>query len=232
MIKISFVVLATSLLLLPTASGAADSTAIPRKSAYTPLEAKVRDWSGAYFGIHGGLDANGYRSRSTSALAPLNFSGSQNTLNASGGDLGVQAGYNLQFGNLVTGVEAESSLLLTHRETSSTNLVARTNSLHVIKGKVGYSFGSTMLYGVSGFAIAPMRITSPANGGSPETSRSATYVGPMIGFGLEHMLTDRVSVKGEANYAMLGTHNLILPAGTTKVDAAHLSLKAGFNFRF
>lgn len=230
--QIRLALLATSLALVPASSKAADSLAMPRKALPPQVEARIRDWSGAYLGIHAGLDANAYRSSAPASLPALNFSGTRDTIGIGGGDVGVQFGYNLQLGNWVTGIEAESSLLLMHKETSAANLVARQTSRHAIKGKLGYSFGPTLLYGVAGLAIAPVRFTSPANGGFPDTSRSTTYLGPTIGIGVEHMLTEHVSLKGEATLASFGKHTLNFPGGSTRIDGAELSLKGGLNFHF
>lgn len=232
MSPIRLALLATCLALVPLCSKAADSLAMPRKAVPAKVEARIRDWSGGYFGIHAGLDANAFRSSAPTTMPALRFSGTNDTIGMGGGDVGVQFGYNLQSGNWVAGIEAESSLLLMHKETSSTHLTARQNSRHAIKGKLGYSFGPTLLYGVAGLAIAPVRFTSPANGGFAEASRSATYLGPTIGIGVEHMLTDHVSIKGEATLASFGKHTLNFPGGSTRIDSGELALKGGLNFRF
>lgn len=229
---IRLALLATSLALVPASSKAADSLATPRKALPPKVEARIRDWSGGYLGIHAGLDANAFRSSAPTTMPALSFSGTKDTVGIGGGDVGVQLGYNLQLGNWVTGIEAESSLLLMHKESSSTHLTVRQTSRHAIKGKLGYSFGPTLLYGVAGLAIAPVRFTSPANGGFPETSRSATYLGPTIGIGVEHMLTDHVSLKAEATLASFGKHTLTFPGGSTRIDSGELALKGGLNFRF
>lgn len=234
MIKISGLAFAaTTLALLPVGANAADPLArrAPASPIYAPVKAK--DWSGGYIGVHGGLDANAFKSSGATPNIPaLNFSGKKNTRGLGGGNVGVQAGYNFQSGNIVYGVEAESSLVFGAKKKSSTHLGVEQTSRHALKGRLGYSFGSTLVYGVAGVGIAPVRYTSPAVGLTPASRKSETRVGPLVGIGVEQMLTNNLSLKGEVDYLALGKQKMNFAAGRTNITAGELSAKIGLNYRF
>jgi outer membrane immunogenic protein len=229
--RVSGLALAAALVLLPGAAGAADPLARRPAPAAAPMPARVMDWSGGYIGVHGGGDANGFKSSGASPnINALNFSGKRNTRGIGGGRLGVQAGYNFQAGNLVYGIEAESALLLGSRKKSATHLGVEQHSRHALKARLGYSFGSTLVYGIAGIGIAPVRYTSPATGGFASSRKNETRAGPR--FGVEQMLTDRISLKGEVDYLALGKQKMNFAAGRSNITAGDLSAKIGVNYRF
>jgi outer membrane immunogenic protein len=234
----------TAAILFPaTAAWAADVGPGARRAPTFPVPAKAKDWSGAYVGVHGGFVGSGFRSKGNSGIPALNFtnppvnnlvnSKDRNKgkgLNGAGG--GVQAGYNFQSGNIVYGVEAEATLSSGGKKKSTTNLTAEQNARGALKGRLGYSFGSTLVYGTAGVAIASARYTSPAVGPIRAGKKSVLNVGPVVGLGVEHMLTDSLSVKGEVEAAGFGQKKITLPAGRTSVDSSQVTAKVGLNYRF
>lgn len=199
--------------------------------AFTPE--RVQNWSGGYIGVHGGLEVDAFKSVSASPNIPaLNFSGKKNTKGLGGGSLGLQAGYNWQSGNVVYGVEAEGSGLFLSSKKSAGDLKPDASSRLAAKGRLGYSFGSTLLYGTAGLALSPQRITSPAVGVNPAARKSLTRVGPLLGLGVEHKITQNVSLRAEVDYALQGERRMVFPAGTTKVQSGAISAKAGLNWHF
>lgn len=222
--------LAAAISLLASGAQAADVGRPQRPMVYAP--AKAQDWSGGYIGVHGGLEAQGFKSRATPNAPALNFSGKKNTRGLGGGSAGVQAGYNFQSGNVVYGVEGEASAVFLEKKKASTGLKAESNSRAALKGRLGYAFGSTLVYGVAGVAVAPSRYTSPANGIHAAKRRSVTSAGPLLGVGVEHKLTETVSLKAEADYAFQPRKTLRFPAGTSKIDSGAFSTKIGLNYHF
>jgi outer membrane immunogenic protein len=210
-----------------------------------------RDWSGPYVGVHGAFVGTGLRSKSTPANVPalnlntptplntLPSARNRNTKSINGFGGGLQAGYNVQSGNIVYGVEAEGTVTSSDGgRTSATSLKAEQGPRGALKGRLGYSFGSTLVYGTLGAAVTQTRYSSPAvaaTPGNPATAarkKSITSVGPVVGVGVEHMLTEQLSVKGEIDYAAFGSQKLTLPAGRTIVDGGQISAKVGLNYRF
>lgn len=194
---------------------------------------RATDWSGAYLGIHGGLIGRGFKSSGAIPNIPaLNFSGKNNTQSLSGATFGIQAGYNFQSGNVVYGVEAESSLGTTDRKKSTTHLSAEQNARHAVKVRAGYAFGSTLVYATTGVAIAQTRLHSPAVGLTPRGRKDLTRAGLLVGVGIEQKLTRSISLKGEVDYAAFGESRVTLPGGATKVRSGNLTAKVGLNYHF
>jgi outer membrane immunogenic protein len=236
----AFVVPSIAAFLLAGAAQAAD--AIPaRRGPPPPLPVKIKDWSGAYIGVHGGASGNGFDSKSTPNIPALNFGNTPNVVGAknknkgkstNGGKIGAQAGYNFQSGNIVYGVEAATSFTGNSKKKSTTGLTAQQSNISTLKAKLGYSFGKTLVYGTAGLAVAPTKYTSPANGAFAASSKSVTKVGAVAGVGVEHMLTDSLSLKGEVDYAHFGKSNVKFAAGTSKIESGQVSATVGLNYRF
>lgn len=243
--------LATSLTCVSTFALAADirGNRLPLVSPYKPTP--VRDWSGAYIGVHGGFLGTGLNSKGAVPNIPaLNFTNpipgapitgnnrnrNNRSLNGFGG--GIQAGYNFQSGNIVYGVEAEGTVGSGGRKNSTTNLKAEQTVRGALKGKLGYSFGSTLVYATAGVAVAPTRYSSPAIAATLSTpaiisgKKSVTNFGPLVGIGVEQKVTEQLSVKGEVEVASFGKTKLTLPAGRTSVESGQLTAKVGLNYRF
>lgn len=237
LIRAAAVVAAATIVLAPAFAVAADPVS-SRRFAPEPPRLKQRDWSGAYLGIHGGYVGNGRRSTSAAPNIPaLNFNApvvgnKGSTRNVTGAGLGVQAGYNFQSGNIVYGVEGQGTFNTAGNKRSATNLSAQEQYRAALKGKLGYSFGSTLVYGTAGVAIAPLRISAPATATTVAARRNITGAGAVVGVGVEHMLTDNISLKGELEYTAFGKQRLTLPAGTTSVERGQLAATAGLNYRF
>jgi outer membrane immunogenic protein len=242
---------AVSLLSVPTAASAADvrSRRLPAPAPYSPPPA--RDWSGAYVGVHGGFLGTGVSSKGAAPNIPaLNFKNpvagavatgknrNRNTKSLNGGGGGIQAGYNFQSGNIVYGVEAEATLSGGGKKNSTANLTAEQTARGTLKGKLGYSFGSTLVYATAGLAVAPTRYSSPAIAATATTAavrsgkKSVTHVGPLIGIGVEQKLTEQLSLKGEVEVASFSKTKLTLPSGRTNVENGQVAAKVGLNYRF
>ncbi|MFM9976257.1 MAG: outer membrane protein [Beijerinckiaceae bacterium] len=235
-------VIAAAMIILPTGAYSADPAGLNRRAPASPFPAKTRDWSGAYVGVHGGFLGSGFKTKTASPNIPaLNvttpLTGAVNNRNRRGrsvnsGGGGVQAGYNFQTGNIVYGVEAETTFTGGGKKKSTTNLTVEQNNRSALKGKLGYSFGSTLLYATAGVAVASARYNSPAVGLTRAGRKSVTNVGPLVGIGVEQMLTENLSLKGEVEVSSFGNKRLILPAGTTNVESGQVAAKVGLNYRF
>jgi outer membrane immunogenic protein len=222
----------------------------PRATApFNP--APVKDWSGAYVGIHGGFVGTGVKSNGATPNIPaLNFTNpipnapvvgknsNRNTKSTNSFGGGIQAGYNFQSGNIVYGVEAEGTIGSSGGKKSAANLKAEQTARGALKGKLGYSFGSTLVYATAGVAVAPTRFSSPAIAATLTTpairagKKTVNNIGPLVGLGVEHRLTEQLSVKGEVEVASFGKTKLNLPAGRTNVESSQVTAKVGLNYRF
>jgi outer membrane immunogenic protein len=149
-------------------------------------------WTGPYIGAFGGytwLDADG------------EFSGDDIT---DGGPidgflLGGQIGYNKQIDSAVLGLEADiaysdaSGTVDAEGESASVDL----NYLATIRGRAGLVFGesdSTLLFATAGLAVGDFDVDFEGD------SVGHTHLGLVVGAGLEHKVTDDISIKAEYNY--------------------------------
>ncbi|MFT4116028.1 TonB-dependent receptor domain-containing protein [Bradyrhizobium sp.] len=157
--------------------------ALPRWSPPSRASSGARnpstDWSGFYAGVHTGF-GKAHTQGSSSVLNPNadNFGGLADGIAASeaanlkfsGGQLGLQAGYNWQFANrFVLGIEADigKAWIAGHQDNSAQDdallaaagwIQSRTHHdidwTASVRGKLGYAFNNgLMLYGTAGVAL-------------------------------------------------------------------------------
>jgi outer membrane immunogenic protein len=178
--------------------------------AYVP--APIYNWTGFYIGGHVGGAFGG----DSNALDPAFGSSNDGTFMGGG-----QIGYDYQFApNWVFGVEANYSFLDT-----KSNFANR--GLGSVTGRLGYTWGPTLLYVKGGYGWADSRFT---NGFSGDNDRN----GYTVGAGLEYMFTQNWSGKIEYQYYDFGKVNVFdptgLPIGSFRNDEH--TIKAGLNYRF
>jgi outer membrane immunogenic protein len=148
------------------------------------------DWSGTYGGALAGFGA-----LRTKTMAPGSGSTS---FNATGPLGGVLAGRNFTFGSWVVGFEGSSMMtnFTGHGAyPASTDNISLRNYIQAdVRGRVGYAFGRLLPYFAAGFTWGRTeqrnQVTLSENGRIPSEAWTA-------GAGLEYMLTDRLSVRGE-----------------------------------
>jgi outer membrane immunogenic protein len=247
--NISFLAAIAASVLVPVGAQAADPATFSKRVPLEPVRAKAKDWSGAYVGVHGAFVGSGFSTKSTSANPALNFNNTaingantknKNTRQLNGGGGGIQAGYNFQSGNIVYGVEAEATLTGGSKKKNRpgvggaviSGLQAEQNGRAALKGKLGYSFGSTLVYATAGIAVAPTTYTSPANGAFLASKKKVNAVGPVAGIGVEQMLTENLSLKGEVEFASFGKTKAKFAAGTSNISSGDVAAKVGLNYRF
>ncbi len=200
---------AVAMVALAAPASAADLAARPytKAPAYQAPVAPIYNWTGFYIGGHiGGA-----------------FPGEDNVLAGSRDGTfmgGVQGGYDMQFApNWVLGLEANYSFL-------STNSNIDNRGLGSVTGRLGYTWGPTLLYAKGGYAWADTRFS---NGFGGDGGRD----GYTVGGGLEYLFTQNWSGKVEYQYYDFGTVNFVTPAGgigNFKNDQH--TIKAGLNYRF
>jgi outer membrane immunogenic protein len=204
-------------------ANAADLT--PRTPIYkAPLAGSAVSWTGFYVGANGG----GAWGRSCWTFvgtvpavglpAPLD----EGCHDLSGGILGGQLGYNWQTGAMVFGVEAQGdwanlqgrnvSLLPAPPFPPSTNHT-RVDSLGLFTGRLGFAWGSTLLYAKGGAAVVHDKYDFAVNGvAASPVFVSETRWGGTIGGGIEYKFAQNVSAGVEYNYVGLGTSRLTFPS--------------------
>lgn len=191
-------------------ASAADLAARPYTKAPMAAPALVYNWTGFYIGGHVGGAFRG---------------NSDNILSAGGSDGrfmgGGQIGYDTQFApNWVFGIEANYSFL-------DTNSAIANRGLGSVTGRLGYTWGPSLLYVKGGYAWADSRFT---NGFAGDGGRD----GYTVGGGLEYLFSQNWSGKIEYQYYDFGTMNAIAPGLPVAVGFRNdeHTVKAGLNYRF
>jgi outer membrane immunogenic protein len=197
-----------ALLFAATSASAADMAARPYTKAPAMAPAIIYNWTGFYIGGHVG---GAFRGNSNNVLG--------------GGDDGRfmgggQIGWDTQFApNWVFGLEANYSFI----DTSSS---FANRGLGSVTGRLGYTWGPSLLYVKGGYAWADSRFTNgfTGNGGRD---------GYTVGGGLEYLFSQNWSGKVEYQYYDFGTTSFVTPTfaiGGFRNDEH--TIKAGLNYRF
>ncbi len=139
-------------------------------------------WSGIYAGIHGG-----YGRSDDSTPSPTGLIG------------GFQAGYNLQLGNALIGVEADYTWTNMDGAATVPGVAIRTavDAMWSARGRLGWVIAnSVMLYGTAGYGGLDVAATAIVSGLT--LTGNARYSGLVYGGGAEVLLTRNIMVRAEA----------------------------------
>ncbi len=160
-------------------------------------------WTGFYLGAHAGGSFDN----------TIEFSDSRDSV---GGDLdggfvgGVHVGYNWQrANNVVLGLEATLSSI-----DSETNGVDVNDYLATVRGRLGYAFDRTLVYATGGAAWL----------GYDDVPVDDAF-GWVAGAGIEHKITNRISLGLEALYYDVNTDE-----GSVDIDQDLWTVQARLNF--
>ncbi|MDB5578873.1 MAG: hypothetical protein JWR80_4049, partial [Bradyrhizobium sp.] len=172
---------------------------------YTPVVAA--NWAGWYLG--GNIGSGTGRDRSSLVAPGVN---ERFNLSPDGINGGVQAGYNWQAGSWVYGVEADiqGSSQQDNKTLVGLGTVAYDAKLPwfgTVRGRVGYSVGSTLFYATGGYAYGGVKTKITQFGTT--ASLSKTQDGYAVGGGIE------------TPFKLLG---LFGPAWTTKTEYLYVDL--------
>jgi outer membrane immunogenic protein len=217
--------------------GAAFAADLPaRVAAPAPyVAAPIFTWTGFYVGLNAGAgwnnNHNGFGTTFNTTTNPV-FIGSNN--NDAGFTGGAQAGYNMQFGAFVAGIEADINYI--DRSNNGTAVIpssafAATGTFYTVnhssgdnwfgtvRGRVGVAFDRALIYATGGLAFGGNRgdavvtqYTVTTAGALPTgvavvgNGNSNNNVGWALGGGLEYAFSNAWSVKAEYLHVDLGNH--------------------------
>jgi opacity protein-like surface antigen len=199
------------------------------------------NWTGAYMGAFAGTtwgDEHWFTALANSRDVP-HFRGYL---------WGGQAGYNVQAGRFVYGIEGDYGWSNARGGKACTGgatpffltCEAEVNSLASLTGRLGYTLGRAMFYGKGGLAAGEVTAQTSQNqnlplppSNTPVNGESNWHLGWTIGGGMEFALTDRWSAKAEYMYYDLGKesyridNNLVADAETRGS-----TVRIGVNYHF
>ena len=217
-------------------------------------EGPASNWSGLYAGLNAGsgLARNAY---TFGIIAPAPTTADQLTLMPKGFLGGGQAGYNWQAANWVYGLEADIQGTNVRdgdncMVTCSILLGASTKQslpwFGTVRGRLGYSLGSTLYYGTAGLAYGEVKNDTTAFAVGVPSFRSVsshTQAGWTAGGGIESPLElfglfgKNWSVKSEYLYVDLGSYSgdNFAFAGRTFASSGKVQehiVRSGINYHF
>ena len=162
-------------------------------SAPTPLPQSA-SWSGLYLGVHGGASAGDYGGIFDDAgTEPFATFGTFETTDLHGG---VQAGYNLDLGGFILGIEGDYSWdgpdgSVVDGEDDLQRL--KTDYLATVRGRIGAAADNVFVYLTAGVAFTEQNLI--VENGSDRLTFDAT--GFVYGAGVEYGLMPGVSLRAE-----------------------------------
>ncbi len=192
-------------------------------------------WQGAYGGVVLGAIASPNQSGTQfwwPQVGPPYVSTDQPssvTLSSYGGSVGLQLGFDTQWGPLVLGAVADTSLVVGSQATRSgsgsfasdysgfpsgtytSSFSQQLNSFGTFRARVGYAPNSDwMVYGTGGLAFGQVNVSNTVNLTSADVvsnSRSALAVGYTVGAGAQYALSSQYSIGLEGLYYNLGSQD-------------------------
>ena len=218
--------LTSALVLAAASANAADIYRPDAGGGYKdgPAYVPVNTWTGFYIGANGGYGWNANHN-------------SGDTVDPSGGFGGGQIGYNWQGGfgfgpHLVLGVEADiqgADISDSGPVTNGLIVAQGTSTLNyfgTVRGRIGYAFDRTLVYGTGGFAYGGVENKVAGVGKSSETQ-----TGYAVGGGIEYKISPAWSLKGEYQFINLDASNTTGPLGFTGSDSSELhTVRVGVNY--
>ncbi|MEL7181860.1 MAG: outer membrane beta-barrel protein [Pseudomonadota bacterium] len=162
------------------------------------------DWAGIYAGafVGGGTYAGTAQDMGGNAL---DNDGQMVRLDDFAGEAGVVVGYNVQRGSLVYGAELDYAAISFDTEEIydlDFRQQAGLSSLMSLRGRVGVAIDQTLIYGTVGYGFASVQACISDDEDAicdPDDNRTAVLdemlSGLVFGLGLEHRLSDALSVR-------------------------------------
>ena len=180
------------------------------------------DWSGIYGTLSGGYSGIGLEGVQT------NISGTASDKSSSDAALfGAGFGFNHDTGDFVFGLDGDISLLTNdNRLEMKESVEADYDWFATARVRAGYDLDGTLLYATGG--LAALSADFEADG----DSHGETFIGWTAGGGIEHVVSDSISIKAEALFADFGNENFSLAGDDTDIDADMVVVRAGISFRF
>lgn len=233
------IIASSFMVLLAGAANAADLGMASPPPAPPPMAARAFSWTGLYLGLQGGYTwgrgPSSYDDPLLAAVAPID------TMNLDGWLGGITGGVNYQFGNgVVIGLEAD----IAYADISDTvydvaadvvnsdpgnTITSKTDVVGSVRGRLGYAFDRTLLYGTGGLAFSHTTISATEG----DLSQDANLTGWTVGAGIEQAFTNRISVKLEYLYSEFGDHTWFAGEDYASTSTSSSStVRAGINLHF
>jgi opacity protein-like surface antigen len=212
---------------------------MPVKAAPPVVQSVLPPWAGPYIGAYAGY---------LSARAEMTFPGSDefHLIDPRGLAGGALAGFNVQRGHLVAGIEGDFGYV-GGKETvdtgfapdpAATQMQSRLTWNGHLRGRLGFATNQALFFVAGGLAVAGVDDKAIDNVAGATAIWNDTRAGWTLGGGVDFLAASKIIVRLEYLYDNYGTETL--PAQTVngvtfaerdhKIDAH--TLRAGVNWRF
>lgn len=210
----------------------------------TPAHAD-KAWSGAYLGAHGGYAWGDVDQTQTSGgMPPGPFS-----YKPSGGFGGLTAGFNLQAGKLVAGLEADAGymdlsgagIIPSSAPPAHQDITLAGGLYGDITARLGVAWDRALVYGKGGFAYYDGQALQKTTNPGFVSYGTSTFAGWVAGGGIEYAVSPVLSLKVEYlhfDFGKRGGNQTSItddPVGyvyTNSTDVTADTVKVGVNYRF
>jgi outer membrane immunogenic protein len=209
-----------------------------------PLASPVYDWSGFYVGVYGG---GGMGNHNYNNGTPNGFSNSLFNYDSSGGIAGGEAGYNMQSGNIVVGVEASGFWSgIKGSDASQFNNPATppfpVNAIDksdlrwggALLARGGIAVDRLLLFFTGGWGFGDIVHTS-TTAGFPIDQYTNHQSGLAAGGGIAYAVTNNLIGKFEYRYYNLGRYDRANPLNGQlpyTVDSTYSVVTIGLDYKF
>lgn len=197
------------------------------ESTTANASANEATWDGPYIGLHAGY--NSMKPDLVDGTDPRWSINSQ----MKGVSGGVLAGYNIQSSGVVLGLEADFGLTSTDADANPneyadfTAFKAKWNS-H-LRARVGVPVGKTLIFAAGGLAVTRLKVDDIDEGWG---EASHTVTGFTIGGGVEHAVSDRLSVRAEYLFDNYAKKAGIIDGYPYTVEPKAHTVRAAVAYRF
>jgi outer membrane immunogenic protein len=196
-----------------------------RKAQPAPAFVSMHDWSGFYAGAQVGYGRSAF---DWSAIGYADSQGDEYFGKSHKGNFfgGVHAGYNLQAGSLVYGIEGDIEYAgakhqYLHAPDLNWGYDQKIGWQGSLRARLGYAHGNALLYATGGLAVAETKFNAVCYwcevSNASDTSKK-TRVGWTIGGGVQYAIDRSWSVRAEYRYTDLGKQNVDTSAFWTLND--------------
>jgi outer membrane immunogenic protein len=226
MMRIVLAALAAILALAQPSLAADLARPVYKAPRMSPYYVAPFSWTGAYIGINGGYGWG---------KSNYDFGGGVTTgdFTVKGALVGGTAGYNLQTGTWVWGLEADLDASWIKGSDTATCIAPGCETknlwLGTGRGRIGFAFDRAMVYGTGGAALGSLKFSPATN-----PSETKTKLGWTAGAGVEYAFMGSWSAKVEYLYVDLG--NTTCSAASCGVESQvkfkSNIVRAGLNYRF
>lgn len=253
---------ATTMLVAITAGSAYAADIAVRPYIKAPAVGRSYNWTGFYMGVNGGGALGDSAGRFNTSSDPTFFTdiGGFNPFDLrakhEGGFGGAQAGYNMQFGVWLVGLEADihgadigKNAVVIFPGSGASVPSTTTSRDHLdwfgtVRGRVGYAADRVLFYGTGGLAYGGAdssfsTVASPLPNETTIGSSSGTRIGWAAGAGIEWAFAASWTLKGEYLHLDLGHTDVVgtfLPTPintiTYRFDHQIDTVRIGVNYKF